>query len=229
MGGINHQPCRESPAYLVHSTRMSRFFSRARVCFETANEALEDVLLAEIEGVNLPGTTQKIVLLLVECKNELINMQQSITDLVTEMRRVGYTDLPTFRTTDLAACGKEFVAAGVVAQVDWDSTVRQMREGSFYRVLEGHTTSISELIEQSTQLAIEIGALEGAARARRLTFVLENNEPGNIKATFAKLYHSWNELTGKFLASSMLTTELWYRHNRIGSIFLIRQDNAVAA
>ncbi len=232
MGGINHQPCRNSPAYLVHSTRMSRFFSRARSSFERANEALEDVLLAEIEGVNPSGTTQKIILFLDECKNELTNMQDSITDLVTEMRRGGDVDLPTFRAIDLVACGNAFVTAGIVAQTDWDSTVRQMREGSFYRVLDEHSVSVSRLIEESVQLATEMSALENAARARKLTLVLENNEHGNIKATFAKFYRSWNEFTGKFLASSMLTTELWYRYNRTGSILdqkLDQKNDAIAA
>lgn len=229
MGGINHQPCRNSPAYLIHSTRMSRFFSRARSFFEQANEALEDVLLAEIEGINPPGTTKKILLFLDRCNEELLNMRISIADLVAEMRRVGYTDLPTFRSTDLEALGHVFSGAGIVAEADWDSIVQQMRAGSFYQVLEGHGASVSGLIEQSEQLAIEIGVLEDAAKTRKLALVLENNEDGNIKATFARLYHSWNNLTGKFLASSMLTTELWYRHNRTGSILEHCQSDAAAA
>ncbi|MHB8660568.1 MAG: hypothetical protein ACYC75_01315 [Minisyncoccota bacterium] len=229
MGGINHQPCRNSPAYLIHSTRMSRFFSRARSFFEQANEALEDVLLSEIEGVNPPGTIRKTLLFLDSCKEELLNMRISIADLVAEMRRAGYTDLPTFRTTDLVALGHVFSQVGIVAQADWDSIVEQMREGSFYQVLEGYGASVSELIDQSEQLATEIGALEDAAKARRLSLVLENNEDGNIKATFAQIYHSWNDLTGKFLASSMLTTELWYRHNRTGSILEHCQSDVAAA
>ena len=38
------------------------------------------------------------------------------------------------------------------------------------------------------------------------------------KAEFAKLYTKWNDFRARFLASSIISTELWYAHTGKGSL-----------
>lgn len=47
MGGKNHQPC---SGYLALSTKLSRSLSLANAELELANVALEDLILAELDG-----------------------------------------------------------------------------------------------------------------------------------------------------------------------------------
>ncbi|MFN3692742.1 MAG: hypothetical protein ACK4SL_01415 [Candidatus Paceibacteria bacterium] len=47
MGGKNHQP---RGRYLQNSTLMSRSMSLAQIGLELANVALEDLILAELDG-----------------------------------------------------------------------------------------------------------------------------------------------------------------------------------
>ena len=75
-------------------------------------------------------------------------------------------------------------------------------------MLDGFDERMREIIRLTEKLSTEVAALKESADERVLVEVLEENRPGNIKRTFAKLYHAWNDLNAVFLAS-MLSTE-WY-------------------
>jgi hypothetical protein len=65
---------------------------------------------------------------------------------------------------------------------------------------------------------VQVSALEGIARKGEVTRTLEENRPGNIKEAFANLYCAWAKFNQDFLASSLLSTELWYAFNGYGSL-----------
>jgi len=51
-----------------------------------------------------------------------------------------------------------------------------------------------------------------------LTDILEKNQPGNIKLLFETLYISWMNFNHLFVASSLLSTALWYQANNCSSL-----------
>jgi hypothetical protein len=50
------------------------------------------------------------------------------------------------------------------------------------------------------------------------TIVPEENRVGNFKIPFAQLLTAWQAFIGLFAASSLITTEAWYKHNGYGSL-----------
>lgn len=218
MGGQNHQPCnRPQTSYLRFSTKMSRDLSVARTHMETANIHLEDVLLGELEE-NRGGALSKILDQLTMSSNSLVEMQETILLLREDMDANAFEDLPTLHSADLDGIGVEFSSVGIVENGAWNSIVDIMREHGFYGVLDFFDQEISFLQQQTGELNSAIRNADSAARAGQLNLVLEQNQPANFKVQFAQLYSAWHRFQQIFLASSMLSTELWYRYCGVGSL-----------
>ncbi len=83
-------------------------------------------------------------------------------------------------------------------------------------ILFDHSVWTLEVNTQS--LITKISALNDAAQKGEVNLVLEENRPGNIKESFACLYTAWAKFQQDFLASSLLSTELWYAFNGYGSL-----------
>ncbi len=204
---------------------MSKAMSIARSQFELANVNLEDVLLFEM-GAQRPASLKDSSTLLHSSVSALSDMQSAVESLRANMKEAGYTDLPSLRYLPLEERGEEFSSLGIVDRAQWDAVVTTMRNGSFYSVLDVFSDYIRSIRDQTEVLGVAIATL--ATRPGDVTDVLERNLEGNIKVPFARLYREWCEFQVYFLCSSMLSTELWYSHNRHGSLSASRDNASVA-
>ncbi len=223
MGGKNHQPCR---GYLENSTKMSRNLSVAHAELELGNVALEDLLLSELCGKK--GGINPFVDRLRSSAVALSAALGSVDALRQQMVSNDFVDLPTLQSADLSAIGSAFVERGMVHRSAWDAVAQIMREKGFFGILPHFGAGISRLHGQTLLLAEKASALHPAAAAGEVTNVLEENRTGNIKVEFANLYSSWSDFNQLFLASSMLSTELWYLHTKRDSL-CADADSKVAA
>lgn len=222
MGGQNHQPCRD---YLENSTKLSRAVSVAMACLETANVELENALLQDL----CSGTTniEGVVKSLVDSEGALVDAFRQIASLRKRMDENSYQDLPSLQRLDLDLLRECFSADRMIDGDSWRVIAGIMQAGGFYAVLDHFEAHVSELAKLTSALRFQIQRLRQAAVRGELNFILEENRPGNIKKLFARLYTAWSVFKGEFLASSMLSTELWYAFNGYGS--LAEKNKAVHA
>jgi len=214
MGGINHQPC---GSYLRLSTLLSKRLSLARSELELANNVLEDLILDELEegfGTSVTGIVDRLR----NSQSDLQGALGTLEDLRVQMKNLGYEDLPTLGTTDLIELGLFLTHEKVVENHAWTQVTQTMRTRGFYGMLEVFEQDISNLIVLTDKLAALVLENEPIASGGNLRIILEENRPGNFKVEFARLYSAWAGFQQIFLASSILSTELWYRFNDSGSL-----------
>lgn len=229
MGGMNHQPCNKpGTSYLRFSTMMSRWLSVAYSEVEQANVALEDVLLAELDGNGVGGTVTQVSKLLDDSRFELTQLLGVVRMLREDMQKHDFNDLPTLQSTDLELLGTQLITAGMVQSASWSIVYKMMRRDGFHGVLDYFEQEIGGLRQQTKALIDAVNGTEEMAKVGQLNFVLEENRLGNFKVEFATLYSSWHWFQQVFLASSMLSTELWYRHCGVGSLLNQRESTQVA-
>ncbi len=214
MGGKNHQPCGR---YLKNSTLMSRSMSLAQVGLELANAALEDLILAELDG-NI-GDIVPIKSHLDESLEHLVGMQVAINALTNQMDAEKYVDLAPMKTMDLLAFGREMRAAGLHrSESAWNNIATIMQKSGFALTLQHHATTLTKLVSLTRDLKTCIQDSTSVAANGKLNVELEENRTLNFKAEFARVYTAWADFQQEFLASSMISTEVWYRHNNNGSL-----------
>lgn len=213
MGGINHQPCKH---FLVTSTRMSRFSSLAFAHFELSNVALEDLLLAELRG-NV-GSIEKAVNYMEISLQNIAQLTATIKKLKEEMVREEYQDLLKIRPINLDAVGASLIDAGMVDKSAWKTVSQNALGGGFYKNLAMFQEQSVALGEYTDRLIEKMKNLREPAKKGSVTDILEKNLDGNLKPEFAKLYNAWRQFQSFFLASSMLSTEVYYAFNRYGSL-----------
>ncbi len=211
MGGKNHQPCRQ---YLVISTEMSRALSLAHISLESANVALEDLLLTELNGGK--GVTDLIIGNLLSSKKFLGDFGGYIAALIVKMNEENYADLPPLHKLDISTLGIELSRAGLVQAAAWAKVSGIMKAGTFYAVLSTFEVDRVSLISATDDLIKKVEFLAEHAKNGTVNSVLEENFEGNIKVEFAVLYQRWNTFQNEFLASAMLSTQLWYAHTGAG-------------
>lgn len=221
MGGMNHLPCR---TYLMQSTLLSRSICVAFIDLEQANISLEDIIIAELENENNSDTVNKIILHLEKSKSELINSNSYLDNLIKKMDELQFQDLPSLKSTSLLDFGTELVHVGMVNDKSWKEVSVIMDNGGFYLASKVIKEKINNLIFLTDSLIGSIAVNEKYANEGRLNLVLEENLQGNFKVNFAQLYQGWSEFQQFFLASSMCSTELWYRFNNFGSLILSEKE-----
>lgn len=229
MGGINHQPCNKTnTGYLECSTRMSRSVSFAHARLEDANVVLEDLLLSELRGVASPHSLSEFLSFLMASRRSLEECDGHINALREELDRCGYTDLPTIHSTNLQSLGEEMAEAGLLEKDAWNDVTGLMKAGTFYSLLDLFGESVRGLIQFTNDLHDRAAENKESALKGDLNLVLEQNRPRNFKVEFARLYTAWGKFHRIFLASSMLSTELWYAYTLRGSLLDSGQQVQVA-
>ncbi len=137
------------------------------------------------------------------------------------MDQLEFMDLSTLQTVNLDELGIRLAGGGIINQPGWERVSSMMKSGGFREVLTHFNDSIKSLESDTDDLLARVDGLESAADQKRVTEIVEQNLPGNIKDVFAKLYTNWAEFDQTFLASSILSTELWYAANLYPSILPI--------
>ncbi len=219
MGGINHQPCR---AYLPESTRLSRFVSLARLQFEQANVALEDVIILELEHQS--GSVNPIKHHLQLSQDHIISVLGALKALKEKMDTLAYQDLSPLSVMDSEQVGSALTRAGFVEQSSWHKMISLMKKGTFYANVKEFESQMANLLKLTQHLLSAVCHLADFADDGTLHEILEGNREGNIKASFARLYTAWNQFHGDFLASSLVSTEVWYAENGFGSLLTKSAD-----
>jgi hypothetical protein len=215
MGGQNHQPC---GSYLELSTKLSRTVSEARSYLELANIAFEEVILTELRG------DKKSVALVIE------NLQESagkigqaknlIAALSEQMYELGYQDLPPLHKLDLDSIGATMAQLGMTDLRAWEATLEVERRSGFYGVLDLFRRKLVSLQKKTDSLILLFQNLDQPEFAGHIAEIMEKNQPGNVKIEFAQLYTGWQEFQSIFLASSMLSTEIWYAFTNAPSLVI---------
>lgn len=213
MGGKNHQPC---GSYLVNSTLLSRSTSQGAINLQKANIALEDLILDELCG--RCGDFDSIVKSLKETIDSFIEVTDRLDDLHKQMRENHFKDLPSLHVLNLSVLGNSLAIQGIVSSSAWDEVQSIMEKKGFYGIIELFRTRVLYLRNLSQDLLQAVLCLESDAKNGVIERVLEENRRGNIKVPFAKLFTEWSYFEQIFLASSMLSTELYYQYNNYGSL-----------
>ncbi|MDP2812441.1 MAG: hypothetical protein Q8O32_01990 [bacterium] len=178
---------------------------------ELGNVALEDVLLAEFanECSPLSAVCDHLV-------SSDASLRQALTDcqeLRDLMGALCYRDLPTLQELDLVELGHQFASRGMLRQQSWGHVCQIMTDGGFYKMLDYFEEMIRSLRLKTEALRQQVNLLEQPAQLGEVNLVLEENREGNIRLAFAELYTLWGSFSQDFLASSLLSTELWYAHD----------------
>lgn len=222
MGGKNHQPCRR---FLLNSTLLSRAMSKSFAHLEMANVALEDIIIAELnDGVG------DVTLLHANLKDSIMSLDEMrvhLTSLRTQMQDENFVDLPSLRHMNLQQLGQQMKVAGTHNDpAQWGIAQSVMRVQGFFGMVDLFGRHINELETLTTEL---IGGVERCQKEivyGTLHAVLEENKALNFKREFARVYTAWSNFQQLFLASSLISTEAWYRFNSLGS--LLGSDEATA-
>lgn len=213
MGGQNHQPCGR---YLPESTKLSKNLSLARSNLELANVAIEEVLLAELNGTN--GLAEPIIMHLDESCENLLKAKQSVADILAKMDELDFNDLPTLKKLDLVSIGDDLASRNLVNAVCWKEIVGLALSRGYFGIMRGFENKIDSLYVKTITLKKKILLLHDSICNGEFAKVTEENLPGNFKTTFADLYTAWSVMNQEFLASSLLSTELWYAFRGFGSL-----------
>jgi hypothetical protein len=225
MGGKNHQPCGR---YLVNSTNMSRYMSLAMSEIELANVALEDLLLAELRDEI--GNSEPIVLHLSHSSEHLHSMLGAMVALEHQMADEHYVDLPPMKTINLIQLGRNMAEEGQHrSESSWQKIAIMMKEQGFASVLRHHKDTANRIIGLTNALQSRVSDAGELARQGNLTLALEQNLGDNFKPEFAQVYTAWAEFQQEFLASSLISTEVWYAFNRTGSLIKTTSASAMVA
>lgn len=225
MGGKNHQPCRN---FLGNSTRMSLALSAAFIAFEQVNLGLENHLLAELDGTGISYVSD-IEQAFGDSRREIVNFRSAIAALLQQMRDENYQELPSVASMNLVHLGTQLREAGIATSERAWQDVSQMMKGprGFYAILDTFDEKITSIDRLTTTLGEK---MRSAIRSNTpLADLLEGNGDGNFKVDFAKLYSAWTYLQQLFLASSMLSTEAWYRFTEVGSLVDVEVGQRAAA
>jgi hypothetical protein len=215
MGGINHQPCR---AYLPNSTALSRALTLANAHFLLSNVALEDIILNEL-GIGDIAEPEAIIRNLGNSRTELSKMKSSIHNLRVQMRENDFKDLATAGDTNLTKLGLQFHIYGLhVPNSDWAIAATTMAHVGFTGMLDIFDQRIDELDTLTELLTAKVGSWIQQTNVGERHVALEENEPTNFKVEFAQLFTAWASFQQIFLASSLISTELWYRDQNLGSL-----------
>ena len=209
MGGKNHQPCSK---YLPQSTKLSRSMSLASAELELANVALENIILAELNGEQRSRDD-----LMSHLQLSLASLREAgrvVGDLRHEMKANTYKDLPPLHELDLLEVGTQMAHQGLVELSSWEKMSEIMKQGTFFANLDFFGEMMSDLERKTTNLMMTFGRIKN----RKLSEVAEENQSSNFKASFARLYTAWSSFHAHFLASSLLSTEVWYAFMDYGSL-----------
>jgi hypothetical protein len=225
MGGKNHQPCNH---YLGESTTLSRNISLAHARLELGNVVLEDIILSELGGKR--GSTK---LLIKRLHSSCDHIQKALVDcekLRQKMKENNFVDLPTLATSDLNEIGNNLIQMGMVNGSHWTHISDLMGKGGFRSVLSFFEQCLNDLLSKTRTLITCIEEIKTSMEAGLTNVIMEENREGNIKIAFAVLYQKWNEFEQHFMASSMLSTELWYRYKNHSSIYEgVLKENTISA
>ena len=213
MGGQNHQPCSK---YLENSTRLSRSLSLAHAQLEIANVALEDVLLRELS--KQIGSIAPIKKSLEDSEQSLKESLLVLDSLKKQMEANHYMDLPPLHTLDLISIGEKLAERKVVDGGSWKKMTQIIKRGTFYAAIQHFKGRIVGLHNLTQKLANECFGLARHAESGEVNIVLEQNHDNNIKNTFGQLYTAWSSFHQEFLASSLISTEIWYHYSEYGSL-----------
>lgn len=226
MGGMNHQPCRN---FLKPSTMLSKHVSMANLQLLQANVFLEDILLAEMD--NGKKSLAPVIFTLKQSAKSLGDASMTLVSLKELMDERNYQDLPSLHTLNLKELGVELADQGAVNLIAWNKMRILMRDGTFYTNVAHFSGMFQRLTSETVALTEKFVALEQRAEAGLLTSVLEENQEGNIKFAFAKLLTSWTSFMQEFLASSLVSTEVWYANCGFGSILddITEKETSIAA
>ena len=215
MGAKNHQPC---SSYLANSTKLSRSVSLAYIFLEQANVALEDLLLAELEkGTN--GNVSVITQMLGNSSSALNDALKNCGNLRHQMDEKAYSEPDVLATVDLDAIGKDFHSTGLVQLDAWEKISKLTLTHGFYSVLAYFEEIISEILAKTDEVSRLVSNINEVAQTSQVNLVLEENTDANVKVEFFQLYTLWCKFNSEFIASSVLSTELWYLNNNYGSLF----------
>lgn len=204
---------------------MSRSASEAYRQLESANIALEDVIVAEL--AKRQGSVKPIIACLNASIDAISELRESLGLLRNDMKAHAYNDLPTFWTMK-PSLADSLSREGLVDRQAWNEIIEIMTAGTFFAVLDEYENRAIGLSSLTRALANKIAETATAAERGELHLVLEQNRFGNFKVEFARLYTAWGRFDAIFLAGSLLTTELWYKFTGCGSLLNQSPSAAVA-
>lgn len=217
MGGQNHQPCRE---FLANSTRLSRAVSWVGVSLDAFNIQLEDEILENLDGKQV--TLDRLWACANELKLKVHLVHEAFSVLSLQMDERYYVDLPSANGFDYKDFGSKVSAVGMVGQVAFQRIATQYMAGGFRSAL---AFMRSEAVAFESRVSAMMTMVEFLASEKIVDIAaeFESNGIGNIRGPFAQMYTAWHSFQQTFLASSLISTEIFYLSEGYGSLLIGQQ------
>lgn len=226
MGGINHQPCRN---YLAQSTVLSALVCASRLRLEDANIHLEKALLSELEQHR--GNPGEFTSALTALDGSIKGADDTITalgKLEQDMRDTNYQPWPAFarfNTADkLMGLGKDLAVKGLIDLVAFEAIALPQLDGGFYATIALLRIELQQVRQRMVELRSAMGDSVMLAEQGMLADELETNGELSFRGKFMMVYQAWNRLYSMFLASAVLSTELWFLSSGAGSLLDDKKD-----
>ncbi len=223
MGGQNHQPCRE---FLANSTRLSRGVSCVSISLETFNIRLEDKILANLDGEYV--TLDHLLTCAKEVKSKVQLVHEAFGILSLQMDERYYVDLPAANGFDYQDFGNKVSAAGMVGQVPFRRIAMQYKVGGFRAAL-AYMRAEAVGFEGKVDTMLALVEFLVSEKVADIAAEFESNGIGNIRPDFAKMYTAWHDFQQTFLASSLISTEIFYVSEGCGSLLVGNQVPTVTS
>ena len=219
---MNHQPCNR---YLDLSTKLSRLVSLTTIHIETANVHLEDILLVELSGSQ--SGIEPIISSLSQVEQDIQEAMNISAAMRQHMDDLGYEDLSSLHSLDAERVGENLASAGLVEKDAWDKMSNLMKNGTFYANIRNFDASFARTVELVNE--VKEVFLKLRHRAGDIHCIAEKNQDGNFKVSFARLLTHWTRFHAEFLASSLVSTEVYYASFGAGSLCQVEVEQKQVA
>lgn len=203
---------------------MSKSVTAGIADFNRANVALEEVILAELDGSKDPGSFGVALALLDSAVHNFDAAIAHLASLKDEMDAKKYQPLPSFAnygTPDKArALARELAGNGLMAAEKINVVViPQIGHGKgFYAAIPMLDIALVAMRDSAKDLQNRMSEASHVAEDGMVAELLETNAAMNFRADFLRAFNTINSSFSTFAASAAWSTEMWYRSTSAGSL-----------
>ncbi len=212
---MNHQPCRESA---IASTQMSRHLSSATSHIHLANIRLEDLIVDELElGIVQPHAVEPLIGHLREAAADFSKASSVARTMDEALRVSNFIDCKD--PQKLATIAKRLADQRMLDPHHAGAVELDRSKGGFLACLARIQEGFGQCEMLTRQLCDAFHTLQSRMQAEEKAFDhLEFNTPESIKPAFAMLFAAVGALNGYFLASAIVSTEIFYAVAGLGRL-----------
>lgn len=193
--------------------------SLTSMALESFNVKLEDMIL-----VNLVNESVSPRILSIEVRHvmdSVVRAEQSIDMLLMQMDELYYVDLPATDDFQLDEFGDKVIPRLMVGTEAYKEIATHYKAGGFRSALNHLRVKHSQFGFAVADMATKVQELADTD-VDDIAVEFESNDTGNIRPQFAVMYTTWSQFHQMFLASSLISTEIFYIQEGVDSLLGIK-------